>query len=57
MRKRMDWQEFACDYFNFRFYDLLLEEVSAEELEKCEEAYDEYMLEFWEEDKYEENMY
>ena len=49
MKHIMDWQEFACDYFNFRFYDLLLEEVSSEELEKCEEAYDEYCLENYEE--------
>ena len=50
----MGWQEFACDYFNFRFYDLLIEEVSVEDLAKCEEAYDKYMLEFWEENEYED---
>lgn len=44
----LSWQEWVCQRTNYKYYDLVLENFSKEELEKLEDEYDEYVMEEFE---------
>ena len=44
----LSWQEWVCQRVGYKYYDLVLEDFSKEELEKLEDEYDEYVMEEFE---------
>lgn len=40
----LSWQEWVCERTGYKYYDLVLEDFTEEELEKLEDEYDEYVM-------------
>lgn len=45
----LSWQDWVCKRVGYRYYDLVLEDFTEEELAKLEDEYDEYVMDFYEE--------
>lgn len=42
----LSWQEWVCERTGYRYYDLVLEDFTEEELAKLEDEYDEYVMDY-----------